>query len=223
MTDDDTKISKHAFNFVKLNQIDTKGEGKTIDVVGVILSCSEASAIKLKSGAEKDKRDYMIVDNSAPAGVKIQITLWGIPAKKYSFEEGTVVAFKGLKVTTFKGLTLNGGDYSGVYTSKDIKIKQEPELIRWYKSAKNGIVDARSLTIIEEAEKKGVAANVKLIKEVQNCAEEDLRLDPNTRYYVNCHVEMIKNDPKMLYMACPKCKKKMIEEPASYDHWNCEK
>lgn len=36
---------------------------------------------------------------------------------------------------------------------------------------------------------------------------------------------MIKNDPKMLYMACPTCKKKMVEEAGGYsiNSWNCEK
>ena len=155
-TDEDNKISKQAFNFVSIKEIETKGEGKSIDLIGVVTSSSELATINLRNGGFKDKRDYTIVDNSEPKGVKIQIALWGMPAKNFNFDEGTVVAFKGLKIAKYKGIALNGGDYTGVFVAKDIGLKESCKLANWYKKAKGEIQDTRSLTIIENPELKGI-------------------------------------------------------------------
>jgi len=162
----------------------------------------------------------VISDNSIKGGVKINATLWGMPAKKFSFKPGTVVAFKGLKIANFRGISLNGGDYTGVFEAKQIGLKEEIALSSWYRTMKDNLDNAKSFTHTEEGEKKSSYNNVRLISEVQNNIDIELRNNPLVRYYINAHVEMVKNDPKMLYMACPKCKKKMVEETAGYNTWN---
>ncbi|CAI2361170.1 unnamed protein product [Moneuplotes crassus] len=42
-------------------------------------------------------------------------------------------------------------------------------------------------------------------------------------YYINARVELIRNDPKMVYMACPTCRKKLYEEDTSRSMYKCEK
>lgn len=223
ITDEDNNITKQAFSFVNLKTVQTKGEGKAIDVVGVILSCSEPTSLSLKDGSQREKRDYVLADSSLEGGAKVTITLWGTPAKKFTFAPGTVVAFKGLKIKSFRGISLNGGDYTGVHEAKKLGLKEERALSSWYRNMKDKLDDSISLTNVETTENKTLSASVKLIKEFEDTIEKDLRNDPQLKYYINGHIEMIKNDPKMLYMACPQCKKKLTEESGGYNTWSCEK
>lgn len=223
MTVDDHSISKIAFNFTTLREVQSKGEGKALDFIGIVASVSEATSITLKSGGSKDKRDYVVIDNSIDQGLKTCVSLWGIPAKKYNFAPGSVVAFKGLRVTNFRGLTLNGGDYTGVYDANKIGLKEARPLTTWYRTVKDNLESLKSLTETDEGEKKTSYNNVRLIGEIQDNVEKDLEDDPQVRYYVNANVEMIRNDPKMVYMACPSCKKKMNQEDSGYTTWRCER
>jgi replication factor A1 len=221
-TEDDSSISKMAFNFVTLKEIQNKREGKTLDFVGIVLSNTGVTTINLKNGGTKDKRDYEVCDNSEDGGLKAVITLWGKGSAK-TFAPGTCVAFKGLRVTNFKGLTLNGGDYTGVEDGTSLKLKEASKLTQWYRQIKGSTESMRSLTESPDGDsKKSNTSNVRLIGEVQENAQSDLVNDPNTRYYVNANVEMIKNDPNMVYMACPSCKKKMVEEDGM-SMWRCER
>lgn len=218
-TDDDNNISKMAFNFSTLREVQSKGEGKTLDFVGVIISAGEISSIQLKNGGTKDKRDFEVIDNSEDGGVKTIVTLWGANAKKFNFKQGSVVAFKGLRITNFKGLTLNGGDYTGVYEANELKLKESKTLSAWFKTIKDNLDSVKSLTETQEQSKKANSSNVRLISEINENVQNDLMNDPSTRYYINARVEMIKNDQKMVYMACPSCKKKMSEEDSGYTTW----
>lgn len=140
------------------------------------------------------------------------------------FQPGTVVAFKGLRVTTFRQMTLNGGDHTEVYEASKLGLKQASKLLSWYKQVKNSLDAARSLTLMDEGtDKRPVNSNVRLIAEICSAAEKDLAKNPGVRYYVNAHVEMIRSDPKMVYMACPSCKKRMNEEDSGCTSWRCER
>lgn len=203
MTKDDSSISKTAFSFVTLREVKSKGEGKSVDFIGIVLSASEVASVSIKSGGTKDKRDFEIMDDSEDGGIKTRVTLWGLPAKKFAFKPGTIVAFKGLRISQFRGITLNGGDYTGVYEGSGLKEKRVQELTKYYRAVGSNLDSVKSLTETDEGEKRAVNSNVRLIKEINTMAERDLVNNPMVRYYLNGHVEMIRNDPRMVYMACP--------------------
>lgn len=50
---DDESIDKVTFSFSTLNEIKTKGEGKSLDLIGVVIFTSEVSEINLKMGGSK--------------------------------------------------------------------------------------------------------------------------------------------------------------------------
>jgi ssDNA-binding replication factor A large subunit len=138
--DDDSKIRKVAFSFSTLDEITRKGEGKSLDFIGIVVGSTEVSSINLKSGSTKDKKDYELIDDSGNnETMKITVTLWGTPARKHNFGNGTIVAFKGLKITNYKGMTLNGGDYTGVFEAKPLKLKEYFRLFQWYKNNQNNL------------------------------------------------------------------------------------
>ena len=223
LTEDDNTISNVAFNFSNLSEVKTKGEGKALDLIGIVTQTFECSTINLKNGGTKDKRDYEIIDNSQEGGIKTIITLWGSQAAKFNYPPGSVLAFKGLRVANFKGITLNGGDYTGVFDATELNLKEVGPLQEWYKRSQKEIANAQSLTESQDGNKKPSLSNVRLIKEVIENVDNDLGNDPTTKYYINARVEMIKNDPKMVYMACPSCKKKMQEEDSGYTVFRCER
>lgn len=70
-TSEDSQISKTAFSFVTLKEIEHIGEGKSLDLVGVVVSISDATSFSLKNGGTKDKRDYVLLDNSDDGGIKV--------------------------------------------------------------------------------------------------------------------------------------------------------
>lgn len=203
LTKDDSSISKTAFSFVTLREVKSKGEGKSVDFIGIVLSASEVASVSIKSGGTKDKRDFEIMDDSEDGGIKTRVTLWGLPAKKFAFKPGTIVAFKGLRISQFRGITLNGGDYTGVYEGSGLKEKRVQELTKYYRAVGSNLDSVKSLTETDEGEKRAVNSNVRLIKEINTMAERDLVNNPMVRYYLNGHIEMIRNDPRMVYMACP--------------------
>lgn len=217
---DDKSIDKVVFNFSTLKETKAKGEGKSLDLVGVVLSISEICEINLKTGGTKSKRDYIVADNSEDGGLKVMVTLWGKSAEVDNIQPGEVIAFKGLRVTNFKGLTLNGGDYTSVNNAVEMKLKQAGELLTWYRTVKENVNSIQSLT---ETQDNGNKSSVRLLKEMNANAREDLSNDPGLKYYINAKVETIRNDSKMVYMACPSCKKKMQEEDESTNLYRCER
>lgn len=52
------------------------------------------------------------------------VTLWGESAAVDNIYPGEVITFKGLRVTNFKGLTLNGGDYTSLNNAVKLKLKE---------------------------------------------------------------------------------------------------
>ena len=168
--------------------------------MGIITSISEVSSFTLKNGGSKDKRDFTLLDSSEDGGIKVRVTLWGVSAK-YVFQPGSVVAFKGLRITNYKGVTLNGGDYTEVFDGSKLGNKLTSPLLSWYNEVKDNLESVKSLTETDEGEKRPVNSNVRLIREINSTAERDLAVNQQVRYYINAHVEMIRSDPKMIYMA----------------------
>ena len=100
---------------------------------------------------------------------------------------------------------------------------KKQKLLTWYRTVKENIDSIQSLTETPDSDKKASTQNVRLLKEVNANAREDLGNDSGSKYYINIKVETIKNDSKMVYMACPSCKKKMQIEDESTNLYRCER
>ncbi|CAI2360853.1 unnamed protein product [Moneuplotes crassus] len=222
-TEDDTNISKNVFHFTKLSEVSNIGAGKIIDLIGVVTSVGDVNSISLKDGRQKDKIDYEIADNSIDGGMRVTVSIWGTKATSKKFSVGQIIAIKDLKISTFKGVSLNGGDNSFLCDATQLKLKESSELQSWYRTAKDHVNDINSLTEGNQASGTPSLRNVRLIKEIEENSNDDLATDPTVRYYINARVELVRNDSKMVYMACPSCKKKMTEEDTSASTYRCEK
>lgn len=102
---DESDVPKLNFNFVKLDQVQNLEANSIIDVIGVLKTVLPPFTITAKStGKEFNRRNISIVDET---GFSVELGLWNNTAMDFSVEEGTVVAFKGCKVTDFNGKTLS--------------------------------------------------------------------------------------------------------------------
>ena len=111
--DESTKIVKvndadaiegDAFSFSNLEEIKSKVQNVTVDVIGVILDVGAPSEINLRDGSTKMKRSLQIGDET---NLMIGVTLWGDVTTAYDFENGRVVAFRSCRVSDYAGKSLN--------------------------------------------------------------------------------------------------------------------
>ncbi|CAK9440426.1 uncharacterized protein LODBEIA_P45260 [Lodderomyces beijingensis] len=101
---DESDVPKLSFNFVKLDQIQNLEQNAIVDVMGALKIVNPSFQITAKStGKAFDRRDITIVDET---GFAIDVGLWNNTALDFNVEEGTVIAFKGCKVSDFNGRTL---------------------------------------------------------------------------------------------------------------------
>ena len=102
---DESNVPKLNFNFVKLDQIQNLDANAIVDVIGALKVVNPPFQITAKStGKAFDRRDITIVDES---GFAVDIGLWNQTAADFAVEEGSVIAFKGCKVSDFNGRTLS--------------------------------------------------------------------------------------------------------------------
>lgn len=59
---DDGSISKIAFEFTKIADIEDGINIKTADVLAVVISVGEQESIKMKDGGSKERKQYMLAD-----------------------------------------------------------------------------------------------------------------------------------------------------------------
>ena len=102
---DESDVPKLNFNFVKLDKIQNLEPNAIVDVLGALKVVNPPFQITAKStGKAFDRRDITIVDET---GFAVDVGLWNNTAVDFSVEEGTVIAFKGCKVSDFNGRSLS--------------------------------------------------------------------------------------------------------------------
>ncbi|RCK67721.1 Replication factor A protein 1 [Candida viswanathii] len=102
---DESDVPKLHFTFVKLDKIQNLEANSIVDVIGALKTVYPPFTITAKStGKEFNRRNIAIVDDT---GFNVEIGLWNNTATDFSVEEGTVIAFKGCKVSDFGGKTLS--------------------------------------------------------------------------------------------------------------------
>jgi replication factor A1 len=109
MTNDDGKIEKVLYDFVKISDIENTEVNKMIDVLAIVKSVSEpANLVSKKTGSELIKCDLSLVDDS---GYEIALTIWGDKAQTAinDMAGNPVVAFRRARVGEYNGKSLSAG------------------------------------------------------------------------------------------------------------------
>lgn len=216
---DESNVPKTHFNFTKLSAIQNQEANSTVDVVGIIQTVSPQFELTSKAGKKFDRRDIEIVDDS---GYSITVGLWNQQAVDFNLPEGSVIAFKGIRVTDFGGKSLSMG-----FTSTMIPNPEVPEaytLKGWYDT--KGHTETFSSLKQEPGAVSSGAHLAKFISQritIAAAQKENLgRSEKGDFFNVKAAVSFLKVD-NFAYPACSNdnCNKKVLEQPDGT--WRCER
>ncbi|QLG73300.1 hypothetical protein HG535_0E03840 [Zygotorulaspora mrakii] len=216
---DESNVPKTHFNFIKLNAIQNQEVNCSVDVLGIVQTVNPHFELTSKAGKKFDRRDISIIDDS---GYSISVGLWNQQALEFNLPEGSVVAFKGVRVTDFGGKSLSMG-----FTSTMVPNPEIPEgysLKGWYDTT------GRHENFASLKQDPGASAStsnlMKFISQritIATAQEQNLgRNDKGDFFSVKAAVSFLKVD-NFAYPACTNenCNKKVIEQ--SDGTWRCEK
>ena len=214
--EDQDSAPKVKYNFVQLSDIANCEKDSTIDTIGVLKEVAETSQITSKTtGKPYDKRDLTICDQSQ---FQIRLTIWGNSATNFEITEGSVVAFKGVKVSDFNGRSLSL--LSSGSMAADPQIDEAYRLKGWYDAQGSGETFASHANVMG-ATGGGRNDKYKTIAEVK---EEQLGMSEQADYFtLKATIVYIKADSTIAYPACQSegCNKKVTN--TDQDKWTCER
>lgn len=212
-------VPKVQYNFVKLDQIQNLEPNTIIDVIGVLKTVDEPFQITAKlTGKPFDRRNVTIVDDTNFA---ITVGLWNTTALDFSISEGSVVAFKGVKVQDFGGRSLSLLPGGSVLANPDT-----PELYLlkgWYDTRdKNETYQTMKL---ELGALKLLSADRKTILQAQ---EENLGLNEKPDFFnIKATISFVRTEGTFCYPSCTNevngsaCNRKVVDN--GHDGWRCER
>jgi replication factor A1 len=199
---DDGKINKVNFKFIKINELITVEQYSAVDVRAMVIEIGEKSQIRTKKMEDKDVRRIQIGDSS---GYRIEVTIWG-KKSDFNFDTNIVYGFKCLKVNNYKGKALNLGDESQIIELDDKDAMNE-------KMECNEFADNFKFLPMDKIEESAAQIYpVKSIKEVMDLL--DTSDDEKTKFplcKVKANIGLLNLSDRSFYVGCPDCKKKIAE------------
>ncbi|XP_014477578.1 PREDICTED: replication protein A 70 kDa DNA-binding subunit [Dinoponera quadriceps] len=214
--DNNEDIPTLQFNFSPISQLETMKKDETIDVLGVVTTCSELQTVSSRNtGKEHMKRDINIVDDS---GVMVCVTLWGKQAEEFDGSDNPIVAIKGARIGEFNGGKNLSIGISGII-QKNPDLQEAHRLRGWYAKGGN-LENAKSLS---RAGGGGGDVNAPLytFQEVTD-AKLGERMNAADVFSVVATINIIRVE-NSIYKACPveSCKKKLVDQSTGI--FRCEK
>ncbi|KAL9092225.1 MAG: hypothetical protein Q9159_000984 [Coniocarpon cinnabarinum] len=215
--EDQESAPKVKYNFIPLSDLENVEKDSTIDAIGVLKEVAETSQITSKTtGKPYDKRDLTICDQT---GYQCRLTVWGSAATSFDVPEGSVVAFKGLKVSDFNGKSLSL--LSSGSMAADPQMDEAYGLKGWYDAQGNTESFTSHAAVLGTTGGGGRKDQFKTIAAVK---EEKLGMSEQTDYFtLKATIVYIKADGSIAYPACQSegCNKKVIETDPG--RWSCER
>lgn len=214
--EDADNVPQVRYNFTSVHDLQTIEKDSTIDILGVLKEIAEVNQITSKSTQKPyDKRELTLVDES---GYSVRLTIWGKAASNFNETLGTVVAFKGAKVSDFGGRSLSLLSSGSMTISPDIP---ESHTLKawWDKEGRSGKFDTHS-NLASAGAAGGRSDRHVTILQVK---EEGLGSGDVPDYFaLTATITYAKNE-NFCYPACKNdgCNKKVTD--IGDDKWRCEK
>ena len=214
--EDTRDVPQVRFNFTTIEDLQNVEKESTIDIIAVVREVGEISQIKSKSTQKPyDKRDLLLVDES---NYSVKMTIWGKAATSFNEMLGTVIAFKGAKVSDFGGRSLSLLSSGSMIISPDIT---EGHILRaWFD------IDGRTTKYETHANLAGVGAaggrNDQTVTILQ-VKEDGLGMSETPDYFTLTATIIFAKSETFCYPACLSegCNKKVTD--MGDGTWRCEK
>ena len=199
-----------------------------MDVIGVVMEVNSTVQINMKDGQQRDKRTLLLTDESYKS---ISLTLWGEAFHALDFQTGQIIAFKNCRVSDFLGKSLSS-------SSNPKDCVADPNHKRWIElkkfiGSKKLSGDSQPIQAISQTLEPRGEKQAPLTWTIQEMVE-DLQTNSDVQnglkaafYNINCVCTWVftpsdlSSEKHMFYLACPVCKKKVMEE--GMDTYSCER
>ena len=197
-TDATGHIPTQRYNFVPITTLKMKEENSPIDVLAVVTKVAPTAKIVTKAGQELTKREVTLADMTA----SVDITFWNDDAVSFSYDIGSVLALRSVRVRHFNGVTLSSGRDSRCDVSP--AIPDTEKLRRWYQTTGG---QSESLSGVG---REGGASTASLGRRYfRQIDSEGLGKGEKPEYItVRCVPTYIRTE-SVMYDACPNCNKKV--------------
>ncbi|KAI0019352.1 replication factor-A protein [Xylariomycetidae sp. FL0641] len=220
--EDQSSVPQVRFDFVAIDELQTKEKDSTVDVVGILQDVGEVNQITSKStGKPYDKRELTLVDNSR---YSVRLTIWGKTATSFSAQPESVVAFKGVKVSDFGGRSLSLLSSGTINVDPDIV--EAHKLKGWYETEGRTENFSTHQTMASVGAATGRPDQTKNILQVK---DENLGMEDTSYFNVKATIVYIKQE-NFCYPACSctgckqcdrGCSKKVVDQGDGT--WRCER
>ena len=203
------------FNFVPLSELPKVEKDAQVDVIGILKSVGDVSELISKSTNKPyQKRDLTLVDTS---GFDVRLAIWGAAAQNFDAPLESVIAFKGVKVSDFGGISLS------MLMSSSMSL--EPDIDEAYKL--KGWFDAQGRTeTFRSHHSAGIGpagGRADVYKTLEEVTTEGLGHNEKADFYTTRATIVFLKQSTVSYPACltQDCNKKVIH--IGEGEWKCEK
>ncbi|KAK2625228.1 hypothetical protein QTJ16_005597 [Diplocarpon rosae] len=214
--EDQQDVPQIRYNFTNIGDLQDIEKDTNVDLIGVLKEVADVTQIVSKTTQKPfDKRELTLVDESE---FSIKLTIWGKAAISFDASPGSIIAFKGAKVSDFGGRSLSL--LSSGTMALDPDISEAHKLKGWYDS------EGRLQNFSTHSNMSGAGAaggRNDPIKTIAQVREENLGMSDNPDYFsVKATIVYIKQE-NFAYPACLNdgCNKKVID--MGDGTWQCEK
>ncbi|KAI0295475.1 replication factor-a protein [Russula brevipes] len=206
----DVDVPVIRYNFTNIKGLQEYQAEAVCDVIVAVKDVGDLAEITTRNNKTTQKRDLTVVDDTE---FSIRLTLWGKQAEQFSAPLGTVIAFKGVRVSEFNG---NSGS---IVINPDI---QEAHFLKgWYMDG-GAQASFNSHTQAGLSSGPGGAINRSEMRTIDDVKVAQLGMSDKPDFFaIRATIMHIKTD-NITYPACPtpQCNKKVME---THDGWRCEK
>uniref|UniRef100_A0A4W3KHH6 Replication protein A subunit n=1 Tax=Callorhinchus milii TaxID=7868 RepID=A0A4W3KHH6_CALMI len=213
--DDGDNLPKVQFEFIPIDQLETKNKDTMIDIIGVCKSYEEVSKITVRTtNREVSKRNVQLLDMS---GKIVTATLWGEDAEKFDGSGQPVLAIKGARLSDYGGRSLSVTSSSTLMVNPDIP---EAFKLRGWFDTEGQVVEGISISDLKGGSFGGGNSNWKTLMEAKS---ENLGHGEKADYYTCVGTIVYLKKENCMYQACPTsdCNKKVIDQQNGL--YRCEK
>ena len=207
------------FNFTSIGDLQSVEKDTTIDVVGVLKDVAETSQITSKTTSKPyDKRELTLADNT---GFSVRLTVWGKTASNFDTPPGSVIAFKGVKVSDFGGRSLSLLSSGSMTSYPDV---DEGHRLKGWWDAQGSNENFATYAGMQGSTLGAAGGRGDPFKTISQVKDEQLGMSEEKPDYfsVKASIIYIKQD-SVAYPACLSegCNKKVVEiDPGK---WRCER
>ncbi|KAJ4517178.1 Replication factor A protein 1 [Exophiala dermatitidis] len=205
------------YNFTNIADLQSVEKDTTIDIIAILKDVGEVGQATSKTtGKPYEKRELTLVDNT---GYSVRMTIWGKTAASLDVQPGSVVVFKGVKVSDFGGRSLSLLSSGSMTANPDMP--EAHKLKGWWESHDRPGNFSTHENV--QGAVSGVGSRSDPFKTISQVKEEQLGMSEKPDFFsIKATVHYIKQEP-FAYPACLSegCNRKVVEiDPGQ---WRCEK